>query len=216
MPASAHLGRVEHPETRLHELAITLPAAPAALGEYPSVRLVGDLLYTTAVLPMWNGDVRHVGAVGSEVSLVEGAAAARLCGLNLLALVRAHAGSLDNVRQVVQVIGLVNSSPGFAQQSKVMNGLSELLYEVFGEAGRHNRTALSTLDLPLNATVQASAVIRLDLSRMPGATGEPGMAVSGTAVEPQGGTVGGAPVSGAPVDRSAERSAGRKGAPSGK
>jgi enamine deaminase RidA (YjgF/YER057c/UK114 family) len=212
VPASAHLGRVEHPETRLRELGILLPAPPAALGEYPSVRLVGDLLYTTAVLPMWNGEVRHVGAVGSEVSLVEGAAAARLCGLNLLALVRAHAGSLDNVRQVVQVIGLVNSSPGFAQQSKVMNGLSELLYEVFGEAGRHNRTALSTLDLPLNATVQASAVIRLDLSRMPGAAGEAGMAVSGTAVEPLGGEQTELPVSGAPV----ERPVGSNGAPTGK
>jgi enamine deaminase RidA (YjgF/YER057c/UK114 family) len=143
---------------------------------------------------VWNGEVRHVGAAGSQVSLAEGAAAARLCGLNLLALVHANAGSLDNVRQVLQVIGLVNSSPGFVQQSKVMNGLSELLYEVFGETGRHNRTALATLDLPLNATVQASAVIRIDLSRL-SAAGELGIPVVGS-VE-----AGNMPVSGSPVPR---------------
>jgi enamine deaminase RidA (YjgF/YER057c/UK114 family) len=190
----AHLAHIDSPEARLRELGIELPEPPQPLGEYPSVRLVGDLLYTTAVLPVWNGEVRHVGAAGSQVSLAEGAAAARLCGLNLLALVHANAGSLDNVRQVLQVIGLVNSSPGFVQQSKVMNGLSELLYEVFGETGRHNRTALATLDLPLNATVQASAVIRIDLSRL-SAVGELGIPVVGS-VE-----AGNMPVSGSPVPR---------------
>jgi enamine deaminase RidA (YjgF/YER057c/UK114 family) len=183
VPASAHGGKVESPEARLNELGIVLPDPPEPLGDYPSVRLVGDLLYTTAVLPTWNGELRYVGSLGSEVSLHDGAAAARLCGLNLLALARAHAGgSLDNVRQVVQVVGLVNSAPGFAQQSKVMNGLSDLLFEVFGDAGKHNRTALATLDLPLNAAVQATAVVRIDpLKAMP--PGEPAMDVSGTMVE---------------------------------
>jgi enamine deaminase RidA (YjgF/YER057c/UK114 family) len=165
------------------ELGLELPVAPAPLGDYPSVRVVGDLLYTTAVLPIWNGELRFVGALGSEVSLADGVAAARLCGLNLLALARTHAGgSLDNVRSVVQVIGLVNSAPGFAQQSKVMNGLSDLLFEVFGEAGRHNRTALATLDLPLNASVQATAVMRIDPAKAQ-PRGEAAMDVSGTLAE---------------------------------
>jgi enamine deaminase RidA (YjgF/YER057c/UK114 family) len=182
VPTSARLGRVQSPETRLRELGIELPDAPEALGPYPAVQLVGDLLYTTAVLPMWNGELRHVGALGSEVALAEGAAAARLCGLNLLALIRANAGgSLDNVRQVVQVIGLVNSAPAFAQQSKVMNGLSDLLFEVFGEAGRHGRTALATTELPRNASVQATAVVRLDLARLE-TTGQAAMPVAGTPV----------------------------------
>jgi enamine deaminase RidA (YjgF/YER057c/UK114 family) len=164
-------------------LGLELPEPPAPLGDYPSVRVVGDLLYTTAVLPIWNGELRYVGSLGSEVSLADGAAAARLCGLNLLALARANAGgSLDNVRHVVQVIGLVNSAPGFAQQSKVMNGLSDLLFEVFGEAGKHNRTALATLDLPLNASVQATAVIRIDPTKAT-PLGEPAMDVAGTMVE---------------------------------
>ena len=182
MPATAH-GKVESPEARLVELGIELPEPPQPLGDYPSVRLVGDLLYTTAVLPAWNGELRYVGALGSEVPLAAGVAAARLWGLNLRALARASAGgSLDNVKQVVQVIGLVNSSPGFAQQSKVMNGLSDLLFEVFGDAGRHNRTALATLDLPLNATVQATAVIRIDPARATRG-GEPAAQVSGTVAD---------------------------------
>lgn len=204
MPAPVH-GKVESPEARLRELGIELPAAPTPLGDYPSVRVVGDLLYTTAVLPMWNGELRYVGSMGSEVTLADGAAAARLCGLNLLALARANAGgSLDNVRQVVQVIGLVNSAPGFAQQSKVMNGLSDLLFEVFGDAGKHNRTALASPDLPLNATVQTTAVMRIDPARAT-PRGEAAMDVSGTLVESRTGE--GMPVSGTAVERTAEEHA---------
>jgi enamine deaminase RidA (YjgF/YER057c/UK114 family) len=199
---------VESPEARLKELGIELPAPPKPLGDYPSVRVVGDLLYTTAVLPVWNGELEYVGSLGSEVSLADGAAAARLCGLNLLALARASTGgSLDNVRQVVQVIGLVNSAPGFAQQSKVLNGLSDLLYEVFGDAGKHNRTALATLDLPLNASVQATAVMRIDPARAT-PRGEAAMDVGGTLVSTrQGGVETGMPVSGAAVERTADEAA---------
>lgn len=205
VPAPVH-GKVESPEAHIKELGLELPDAPAPLGDYPSVRVVGDLLYTTAVLPTWNGELRYVGSMGSEVSLADGAAAARLCGLNLLALARAHAGgSLDNVRQVVQVIGLVNSAPGFAQQSKVMNGLSDLLFEVFGEAGKHNRTALATPDLPLNATVQATAVMRIDPATAT-PRGEAAMAVSGTPVEARTAD-GAAEVNGAAVERTAEEHA---------
>jgi enamine deaminase RidA (YjgF/YER057c/UK114 family) len=190
---------VGSPEARLHQLAIELPQPPDALGAYPAVHLVGDLLYTTAVLPAWNGELRYTGALGSEVSLSTGVEAARLCGLNLLALVRSHTGSLDSVRQVVQVIGLVNSAPGFAQQSKVLNGLSELLLEVFGDAGRHGRTALATTELPRDASVQATAVFRIDPGRGPAGQGaaEQGIPVSGSAVAyaPD------MPVAGAPVER---------------
>jgi enamine deaminase RidA (YjgF/YER057c/UK114 family) len=200
VPTSAHLGRVESPDARLAELGIDLPQPPAALGPYPAVQVVGDLLYTTAVLPAWDGALRYEGALGSRVPLASGVAAARLCGLNLLALIRAHLGTLDNVKQVVQVIGLVNSAPGFAQQSKVMNGLSDLLYEVFGERGRHNRTALGTTDLPLDASVQATAVVRIDPTRLPVQPEEAVVAVAGTPVEAADAGAG-IPVAGAPVER---------------
>ena len=187
MPSSAQLGRVQSAEQRLRELGIELPEPPAPLGAYPAVQVVGDLLYTTAVLPVWKGELRYAGALGSQVSLADGIAAARLCGLNLLALIRAQVGSLDNVRQVMQVVGLVNSAPAFAQQSKVMNGLSELIFDVFGEAGRHSRTALATTELPQNATVQATAVVRLVPAAVSAAgqaeTAEGEMPVAGTPVE---------------------------------
>ncbi len=192
---------MQSPEARLRELGVDLPEPPEALGPYPAVQIVGDLLYTTAVLPMWNGELRHTGALGTQVALAEGAAAARLCGLNLLSLIRASAGSLDNVKQVLQVIGLVNSAPAFAQQSKVMNGLSDLLYEVFGDAGRHSRTALATAELPRNATVQATAVVRLLPGVMAaGNADEEALPVAGMAA---GGAPAAAamPVSGSPVER---------------
>jgi enamine deaminase RidA (YjgF/YER057c/UK114 family) len=202
VPNAAQLGRVESPEARLRELGIELPAAPEPLGPYPAVQVVGDLLYTTAVLPSWNGELRYAGALGSQVVLADGIAAARLCGLNLLALIRAHAGSLDGVRQVVQVVGLVNSAPAFAQQSKVLNGLSDLLYEVFGEAGRHSRTALATTELPRNATVQATAVVRLLLTAARAEGGETGVQVAGVPLDDATAAAGpGMPVSGAPVER---------------
>ena len=200
MPTSAHLGRVESPDARLAELGIDLPQPPAALGPYPVVQVVGDLLYTTAVLPAWDGDLRYEGALGSRVPLASGVAAARLCGLNLLALIRAHLGTLDNVKQVVQVIGLVNSAPGFAQQSKVMNGLSDLLYEVFGERGRHNRTALGTTELPMDASVQATAVVRIDPSQLPVLPREAVVSVPGTLADEVSAGVG-MPVAGAAVER---------------
>ncbi len=202
MPLSAQLGRVQSPEARLRELGIDLPEPPDPLGPYPPVQVVGDLMYTTAVLPMWNGELRCTGALGTQVGLADGAAAARLCGLNLLALIRANAGgSLDNVRQIMQVVGLVNSAPGFAQQPKVMNGLSELLYTVFGDAGRHSRTALATTELPRNATVQATAVVRLVPGAVAAAAVEGAGEVAGTPVgEPAAGTTE-VPVSGTPVER---------------
>jgi enamine deaminase RidA (YjgF/YER057c/UK114 family) len=202
VPTSAHLDRVESPDARLGELSLDLPQPPAALGPYPAVQVVGDLLYTTAVLPMWDGELRYQGALGSKVPLASGVAAARLCGLNLLALIRAHLGTLDDVRQVVQVIGLVNSAPGFAQQSKVMNGLSDVLYDVFGERGRHNRTALGTTELPLDASVQATAVVRIDPSRLPVQAGETVISVPGT-LAGEAGAGAAIPLAGAPVERRA-------------
>ena len=210
--SSAHLGRVESPERRLDELGIELPASPAPpLGAYPAAQIVGDLLYTTGILPVWNGELRYKGVLGSEVSLADGAAAARLCGLNLLALIRESAGSLDNVKQVVQVVGLVLSAPAFAQQSKVLNGISELLYDVFGQAGRHNRTALATTDLPYGASVQVTAVVRVDPARLPaGRTAEEAIRVAGSAVEPVvEAPAAEMPVSGAPVSRAPEGSSGK-------
>lgn len=156
-------------EARLSELGLELPKPPEALGAYTPVHVVGDLLYTSGVLPVWNGQVRYVGAVGSDLTIAEGAAAARLCALNVLALVRSVTGSLDSVRQIVQIAGFVRSAPDFVQQPKVLNGASEALFDVLGDRGRHTRTAIGTSELPLGAAVEISAVVRLfpDLAGTP-------------------------------------------------
>ena len=151
----------QSPEARLRELGVELPEPPEALGSYTPVHLVGDLLYTSGTLPMWNGELRGEGIVGEGVSVADAAAAARLCMLNILALVRERLGSLDAVRQIVQVTGFVRSSSGFAQQGKVLNGASDLLVELFGERGRHTRAALGTTDLPMGAVVEITAIVRV-------------------------------------------------------
>jgi enamine deaminase RidA (YjgF/YER057c/UK114 family) len=149
------------PEARLLELGIELPPPPEALGQYTPVHIVGDLLYTSGVLPSVGEGPVTAGVVGDSLSLAEGAEAARLCALNILSLVQSRTGSLDSVRQIVQIVGFVRSSPRFVQQGKVLNGASELLVEIFGEKGRHTRTALGTSELPQGAAVEMTAVIRI-------------------------------------------------------
>jgi len=149
------------PEARLRELGIELPPPPQALGQYTPVHIVGDLLYTSGVLPSQGGQPVTAGVVGDTLTVAEGAEAARLCVLNILALVQSRTGSLDAVRQIVQIVGFVRSAPGFVQQAKVLNGASELLMDIFGERGRHTRTALGTTELPQGAAVEMTAVIRI-------------------------------------------------------
>lgn len=152
---------VASPEARLAVLGLELPEPPQALGSYTPVHVVGDLLYTSGVLPVWNGELRFAGVVGGGLTVTRGAEAARLCALNILALVRSHTGSLDTVRQMVQVVGFVRSGPAFPHQPRVLNGASDLFVEVFGERGRHTRTALGTSELPMGAAVEISAVVRI-------------------------------------------------------
>lgn len=155
-------------EDRLAELGIELPETPAPIGSYTPTQLVGNLLYTSGVLPMRDGEIAYSGVVGAGMTVGEASEAARLCALNILAMVRQATGSLDAVEQVVQLTGFVRSAPGFAQQPKVLNGASDLLFAVFGDRGRHARMALGTTELPLGAAVELSAIIR----------------VNGTAVDP--------------------------------
>lgn len=148
-------------EARLAELGLRLPAPPAALASYVPARVVGELIYTSGVLPMWEGELRWRGVVGDGLTIADGAEAARLCALNLLAVVRAELGSLDRIAHVVQLNGFVRSAQGFVQQPRVLNGASDLLVSILGERGRHTRMALGATELPLGAAVEISAVMRL-------------------------------------------------------
>jgi len=149
------------PHERLRELGVTLPAAPAPLASYVPTRLVplGDgraMLYVAGQLPR-EGDKLLTGRCPNEVSVEEATRRARICALNVLAQLESAAG-LDNVEQIAQLIGFVLSADGFGEQPKVINGASDLLVDVLGDAGRHSRAALGTNALPFSATVEIAAV----------------------------------------------------------
>ncbi len=151
-------------DKRLREMGLALPEPPAPLAQYVPAKLVGDMVYCSGQLPMAEGGLRCTGQVGAGVALEEGRECARLCALNCLAAVKGVVGDLGRVAEVVQVRGFVNSAPGFDMQPEVVNGASELLVELFGDAGRHVRSAVGTNSLPRNAPVELEMVVRVAVS----------------------------------------------------
>ncbi len=146
---------------RLSELGLTLPTVVAPLAAYvPAVR-TGNLVYTSGQLPMVDGKLSAQGKVGAEVSAEDAREVARLCALNALAAVDALVG-LDNVTRVVKVVGFVASAPGFNGQPGVVNGASELLGEVFGDAGAHARSAVGVAELPVDAPVEVELIVEVN------------------------------------------------------
>jgi enamine deaminase RidA (YjgF/YER057c/UK114 family) len=144
-------------EARLAAAGIVLPELPAPGGNYLSAKTVGTLVYLAGVI---SSDEN--GVVTGQVAEIEvGYRAARLCGLTQLAVLKRHLGSLDAVKSVVRVNGYVNAPAGFADSPKVVNGFSDLLVEVFGEAGRHVRAAVGVSALPRNAMVEVQMVVEI-------------------------------------------------------
>ncbi|MGE5596001.1 MAG: RidA family protein [Hyphomicrobiales bacterium] len=141
-------------EARLRELGIALPEPPAPAGLYAPTTRSGALVYVSGQIPLVGGKVARTGKLGEDVSIEEAQELARICAINALALVRQRLGSLDNVAQAVRVGGYVASAPGFTQQPQVINGASQLLLDVFGEAGRHARVAIGVAELPLGVPVE--------------------------------------------------------------
>ena len=149
------------PEQRLADLGLTLPDVAAPVAAYvPAVRS-GAHVYTSGQLPMVAGTLAATGKVGADVPLEQAQELARTCGLNALAAVKAEIGDLARVRRVVKVVGYVASAPGFTAQPQVVNGASELLGAVFGEAGRHARSAVGVAVLPLDAPVEVELVVEV-------------------------------------------------------
>ena len=149
------------PEERLAELGLALPPVVPPVAAYvPAVRS-GSLVWTSGQLPMVEGKLVAEGLVGADVSPEQAKDLARTCGLNALAAVASLTGDLSAVKRVVKVVGFVASAPGFTGQPGVVNGASELLGEVFGEAGRHARSAVGVAVLPLNAPVEVELVVEV-------------------------------------------------------
>jgi enamine deaminase RidA (YjgF/YER057c/UK114 family) len=146
-------------EDRLSELGIALPEAVAPVASYVPVVVSGSFAYVSGQLPFVDG-VLVKGRLGDDVELSEGMGAARACGLMILAQLK-NAGVLEDVKRVVKLGAFVNSTPDFTDQPKVANGASDLMLEVFGDAGRHARAAVSAPSLPLGAAVEVDAVVAL-------------------------------------------------------
>jgi enamine deaminase RidA (YjgF/YER057c/UK114 family) len=148
-------------ESKLKELRITLPIAPKPVANYvPAVR-AGELIFTSGVLPMKEGKLAYEGKLGKELTVEQGQEAARLAVLNALAVVKQEIGNLEKVLRVVRLTGHVASSPGFVQQPAVLNGASDLLVAIFGEAGRHTRAALGAAELPLNSPIELELIVQI-------------------------------------------------------
>jgi len=146
---------------RLQELGIVLPPAPKPLAIYVPAVLSGNLLFISGQLPLQSGSLTGTGHCGSEVSVEAGQEAARVATLNALAIAGDLLGSLDRVARVVRLVCHVASAPGFTQQHLVANGASELLGEIFAEAGRHARLALGAAELPLDAPVEVELILEV-------------------------------------------------------
>ena len=154
----------QDPEARLRKLGHELPAVPAPAGAYvPAIR-AGTLIFTAGQLPFEKGELRTTGKVGDAVSLESAKGAARLCALNALTAAAAEAGGLNRIAGVVRVTGYVASAPRFNRQPEVIDGASELIGQIFGDAGLHVRSAVGVAELPLDAPVEVELVAELGAS----------------------------------------------------
>jgi len=149
-------------EARLKELGLSLPEIPAAAGAYIPAVQSGNLIFCSGQGPYKNGTFAYIGKVGDNLSLEDGYQAARIAVLNCLAEICSLIGSLNKIKRVVQIRGFVNSAPEFHDQPKVVNGASELVLDIFGDAGKHARCALGTSNLPMNIPVEIEMVVEIE------------------------------------------------------
>ncbi len=146
-------------DARLQELDIALPEAAAPVANYVPYVIAGNLVFVSGQVTLWNGEFKYVGKLGQDFSVEEGAAAARICALNIIAQLKAACGGdLDRVARIVKLGGFVNSTPDFKDQPKVINGASDLMVEVFGDKGKHARAAVSAGSLPVGVAVEIDCV----------------------------------------------------------
>lgn len=145
------------PEKRLEDLGLKLPALRPAAGNYVSCVRTGNLIFTSG-----QGTDEYRGKLGDDISVEVGYDAARQCMLNLLAVVKNEIGELSKVKRIVKILGFVNSTPEFTDQPKVMNGSSDLLVQVFGERGKHGRSAVGMAQLPNNNAVEVEMILEIE------------------------------------------------------
>jgi enamine deaminase RidA (YjgF/YER057c/UK114 family) len=149
-------------EDKLKSLGLELPPTPKPLAAYIPAKQSGKLVFTAGQLPMVKGELISKGLLGKDVEIEEANNAARICTLNALAAIKGVIGDLDKIKQIVRVVGYVASLPTFTQQPAVVNGASELLLEIFGDVGKHARSAVGMAVLPLNASVEIELTVEIE------------------------------------------------------
>ncbi|MEM8582215.1 MAG: RidA family protein [Pseudomonadota bacterium] len=148
-------------ESKLADMGVTLPDAPAPAANYVPYVQVGDMLFVSGQLPK-EGDTLHVGKLGADMETAAGAMAAKACAISLLAQVKAACGgNLDRLERVIKLTGFVNSTPDYADQPAVINGASDFLGEALGEAGQHSRSAVSAASLPFGVAVEIEGIFQI-------------------------------------------------------
>ncbi|WP_416797901.1 RidA family protein [Ciceribacter azotifigens] len=150
-------------DNRLEAMGIRLPVAAAPAANYVPYVISGNLLYLSGQLPMEDGKIAMTGLVGSDVDLAAAQRAAELCAINILAQAKAALGDLGRIARVIKLNGFVASAPGFTEQHLVINGASNLIANVLGDAGKHARAAVGMAALPLNAAVEIDAILEITL-----------------------------------------------------
>jgi len=148
-------------EAKLSELGLTLPDPPKPVANYVPVVRVGDLLFLSGVLPSRDGQLIMTGKLGLELTTAQGKEASRVAVLNGLSIVKHEVGSLDHIKRIVKMVGHIASAPGFTDQPQVLNGASDLLVSVFGDAGRHARVAVGAAELPRQAPVEIELIVQV-------------------------------------------------------
>ncbi len=150
------------PEEKLGSLGIELPEVPKPLGSYVPFLKTGNFLYISGMLPLRSGKIEKTGKVGVAVTMDEANLAAKTAAINALAVLKSAVGSLDRVTRCVRISGFVASAENFVDQPKVVNGASDLVFEVFGERGRHTRTAVGVNVLPMNSPVEIAFIFEVE------------------------------------------------------
>ena len=150
-----------HFEDRLHDLGFTLPSLPTPIANYVPAKRVGNLIYTAGQVSVVNGH-EYKGKLGDQLSPEEARAATKACAINCLAAIKSLAGSLDNIKQVVAVHGFINSTLDCVDQAKAMNGASDFVVEVFGDVGKHTRTAVGVASLPMGFAASVYMIVELE------------------------------------------------------
>lgn len=148
-------------EEKIKSLGIKIPKSPDPVAAYVPAVKIGNMVYTSGQIPIVDGVLKYRGKVGTNLTEEDAYEAARICCLNCLSVIKGQVNSLDDIERIVKITGYVNSATGFSQQSKVMNGASDLLGEIFEDSGEHARVAVGVCELPIDASVEVEMLVQL-------------------------------------------------------